>query len=189
MKGAMTMTEETVYKAQEAVKMQEKEINWPALGFIGAGLFLLAATVFNFHVMDVLWPFFVVGPGLLLLMPAYKSTEDEQSFFSFLAVPGAAITAVGLILFVMNITGHFEAWAYAWTLVIAAGIWGISYAKRFNEASRDHDTVSKLVRGLVYAFVALAVFFEIVVFESFNPLFSLAFIGYGVYLLAKKNRQ
>ena len=183
------MSEETVYKAQEAVKMQEKEINWPALGFIGAGLFLLAATLFDFHVMDVLWPFFVIGPGLLLLMPAYKSTEDHQSSFSFLAVPGAAITAVGLNLFFMNITGHFEAWAYAWTLVIAAGIWGIGYAKRFNPASRDHDTVDKLVRWLVYAFAGLAVFFEIAIFESFSPLFAAALIGYGIYLLAKKHRQ
>jgi len=182
------MSEETVYKAQEAVKMKDKEINWPALGFIGAGLFLLAATIFNFHVIDVLWPFFVIGPGLLLLMPAYKSTEDDVSSFSFLAVPGAAITAVGMNLFIMNITGHFEAWAYAWTLVIGAGIWGIGYAKRFNAASRDHDSVEKLVRWSLYAFVGLAFFFEIVIFESFSPLFAVAFIGYGVYLMAKKRQ-
>jgi hypothetical protein len=182
------MTEETVYKAQEAAKMQTREINWPALGFIGAGLFLLAATIFNFHVIDVLWPFFVMGPGLLLMMPAYKSTEAQQSSFSFLAVPGAMVTAVGVLLFAMNITNHFEAWAYAWTLVIGAGIWGIGYAKRFNPTSRDHESVAKLVRWSIYAFASLAVFFEIVVFENFNPLFSLALIGYGVYLLAKKRR-
>lgn len=182
------MSEETVYKAQEAVKMQEREINWPALGLIGAGLFLLAATIFDFHVMDVLWPIFVIGPGLLLMMPAYKSTEGQQSSFLFLAVPGAAITAVGILLFAMNITGHFEAWAYAWTLVIGAGIWGIGYAKRFSPTSRDHDSVAKLVRWSVYAFAGLALFFEIMIFENFHPLFSLAFIGFGVYLLAKKRR-
>lgn len=182
------MSEETVYKAQEAVKMQTKEINWPAVGFIGAGLFLLAATIFDFHLMDVLWPFFIIGPGLLLMMPAYKSTEAQQNTFSFLAVPGAVITAVGVLLFVMNITDHFEAWAYAWTLVIAAGIWGIGYMKRFNTVSPDHDTVAKLIRWSVFAFAGLAVFFEIIVFENFNPLFSLALIGYGVYLLAKKHR-
>jgi uncharacterized membrane protein YjfL (UPF0719 family) len=182
------MTEETVYKAQEAAKMQTREINWPALGFIGAGLFLLAATIFNFHVIDVLWPFFVIGPGLLLMMPAYKSTEAQQSSFSFLAVPGAMVTAVGVLLFAMNITNHFEAMAYAWTLVIGAGIWGIGYAKRFNPASRDHDSIAKLLRWSVYAFAILAVFFEIVIFENFNPLFSLALIGYGIYLLVKKRQ-
>lgn len=183
------MSEETIYKAQEAVKMQKREVNWAALGLIGGGLFLLAASIFEFHVIDVLWPMFVIGPGLLLLMPAYKSTVERVSSFSFLAVPGAMITAVGLILFAMNITGHFEAWAYAWTLVIAAGIWGIGYMKRFNPASRDHDSVQKLIRWFVYAFAGLAVFFEIVIFENFNPLFSLALIGYGVYLLAKKKRE
>lgn len=183
------MSEETVYKAQEAVKMKEREINWPALGLIGAGLFLLAATIFDFHVMDVLWPMFVIGPGLLLLLPAYNSTEARQSWFSFLAVPGAMVTAVGIILFAMNLTGHFEAWAYAWTLVIAAGVWGIGYAKRFNPASRDHDSVQKLIRWSLYAFGGLAIFFEILIFENFHPLFSLALIGYGVYLLAKKRRE
>ena len=183
------MSEETVYKAQEAVKMQARTVNWPALGLIGAGLFLLAATIFDFHVLDVLWPLFVIGPGLLLMMPAYKSTADRVSSFSFLAVPGAMVTAVGAILFIMNLTGHFEAWAYAWTLVIAAGVWGIGYVKRFNPSSRDHETVQKLIRWSLYAFAGLAVFFEIVIFENFNPLFSLALIGYGVYLLAKKKRE
>lgn len=182
------MSEETVYKAQEATKLQKKEVNWPALGFIGAGLFLLAATIFDFRVMDVLWPFFVIGPGLLLMLPAYKSTDTQQSSFSFLAIPGAMVTAVGILLFVMNITGYFEAWAYAWTLVICASIWGIGYAKRFNPTSRDHDSVAKLVRWSVYTFAGLAVFFEVIVFENFHPLFSLAFIVYGVYLLAKKRR-
>jgi hypothetical protein len=37
-------------------------------------------------------------------------------------------------------------------------------------------------------FMVLAVFFEIVIFESFNPLLPLALIGYGVYLLLR-NRQ
>jgi hypothetical protein len=183
------MSEETIYKAQEASKMQVREINWPAFGLIGAGLFLLAATIFDFHVMAVLWPMFVIGPGLLLLMPTYKSTGDHQSSFSFLAVPGAAVTAVGILLFIMNLAGHFEAWAYSWPLVIAAGVWGIGYAKRFNPESRDHETVQKLIRWSVYAFMGLAVFFEIVIFENFNPLFSLALIGYGVYLLAKKKRE
>lgn len=182
------MSEETVYKAQEATKMHTRDINWPAMGLIGGGLFLLAATIFDFHVMDVLWPLFVIGPGLLLMMPAYKSTVDDRSSFSFLAVPGAAVTAVGILLFAMNITGHFEAWAYSWTLVIAAGVWGIGYAKRFNTESRDHETVQKLIRWSLYAFMGLAVFFEIVIFENFNPLFSLALIGYGVFLLAKKKR-
>ncbi len=182
------MSEETVYKAQEAAKMQDREINWPALGFIGAGVFLLAAAIFNFHVMDVLWPFFIIGPGLLLMMPSYKSTEENVSSFSFLAVPGAAITAVGTLLFLMNITGHFEAWAYSWMLVIGAAIWGIGYMKRFSPTSRDHDSVSKLIRWSLNAFVGMALFFEIVVFETFSPLFAIAFIVYGVYLLAKKRQ-
>jgi hypothetical protein len=183
------MSEETVYKAQESAKLREREISWPAVGLIGAGLFLLAANWFDFRVIDVLWPFFIIGPGLLLMLPAHKSTEAQQSALSFLAVPGAGITAVGILLFIMNLTGHFEAWAYAWTLVVAASVWGVGYAKRFNPAGKDHDTVNKLIRWFVYAFMGLAVFFEIVIFENFNPLFSLALLGGGVYLLVRKQRE
>jgi hypothetical protein len=60
------------------------------------------------------WPFWIVGPGLLFLVAAIVSGV------SGLAVPGAVISGVGLILYYQNYTGDWESWSYMWTLIIGA---------------------------------------------------------------------
>ena len=182
------MSEETIYKAEEARKLVKQSDNSVAYGVIGVGVALLVANLFGFHLMEILWPGFILAPGLLLMWPAYSSTIDEQSRLSFLAIPGAMITAVGAIMFVMNMTGHFEAWAYSWTLVWAAAAGGWMYMKRFEPADSIHDTGYKFVRIMIIAFMGLAVFFELVIFENFAPIFPALLIGYGFYLMYK-NRQ
>lgn len=181
------MNEESAYKAEEMSRLDARS-SLPALLVIGIGLVLLAANLFSFHLLEVLWPGFVIAPGLVLLWPAYSSTADRQSKLSFLAVPGAILVTIGLLLFTMNVTRHFEAWAYSWTLLVAAGAGGVMYIKRFDKSSTVHERGQKLIRFMVLLFMVLAVFFEIVVFENFNPLLPLALIGYGVYLLLR-NRQ
>ncbi|MEM7334290.1 MAG: hypothetical protein AAF490_19565 [Chloroflexota bacterium] len=174
-------------KAQEQLELSVKK-NWPAFGVIGAGVILLLSNVFGFHLIDFLWPMFIIGPGILLMMPAHQSTEEHQSGASFLAVPGAIFATVGLLLFAMNITDHFEAWAYSWTLVFAAVPAALMYIKRFEPEHRIHETGHKIIRTLFYMFLGFAVFFEIIIFENFNPIFPLGLIGLGIYLLIQ-NRQ
>ena len=181
------MNEESAYKAEEGSKLDVRS-SLPAVLVIAIGLVLLAANLFNFHLIEVLWPGFVVAPGLVLLWPAHSSTADRQSKLSFLAVPGAILVTIGLLLFTMNITNHFEAWAYSWTLLVAAAAAGLMYIKRFDKSSTIHERGRSLIRFMILLFMVLAVFFEIVIFENFNPLLPLALIGYGVYLLLR-NRQ
>ncbi|HEX6385395.1 MAG TPA: hypothetical protein VF177_12050 [Anaerolineae bacterium] len=181
------MTEESVYKAEEAGKLSARS-SLPAVLVIGIGLVLLAANLFGFHLIEVLWPGFVIAPGLALLWPAHSSTANRQSKLSFLAVPGAILVTIGLLLFAMNITDRFEAWAYSWTLLVAAVAGGLMYVKRFDKSSTIHERGRRLIRAMILLFMVLAVFFEIVVFDNFNPLLPLALIGYGVYLLLR-NRQ
>lgn len=181
------MNEESAYKAEEVGKLDARTA-LPAVLVIGIGLVLLAANLFDFRLIEVLWPGFVVAPGLVLLWPAHSSTAGRQSKLSFLAVPGAILVTAGLLLFAMNITNHFEAWAYSWTLLVAAAAGGLMYIKRFDKDSTIHERGRRLIRFMVLLFMVLAVFFEIVIFENFNPLLPLALIGYGVYLLLR-NRQ
>ena len=183
------MSEETIYKTEEAAKLSKiNSSSLPALAIIGVGILLLAAAIFDFHLIDILWPGFVIAPGLLLMWPAYKATAESPSKLSFLAVPGAMIATVGGLLFVMNITGYFDAWAYSWTLVIAAAVAGLMYAKRFDEDSRVHEKGYKFIRFMGFLFVGMAIFFEIVAFEHFNPLTSLAIIAFGFYMLMKDRK-
>lgn len=182
------MSEETVYKAEEAAKLKAQP-SLPAFMLIGLGVVLLLSTVFDVHLIDVLWPGFIVAPGLLLMWPAYKSTADDQSKLAFLAVPGAMITAFGVLLFAMNLTGHFEAAAYSWPLVIAAGAGGVMYLSRYDDNPGLQERGLKFIRVMVMLFIGLAFFFEIVLFENFNPLMSLGLIGLGVYLLLRRRRE
>lgn len=182
------MSEENhLYKAeQKALAARE---NWPAYAIIAIGTGLLLAHIFHVQLVNILWPGFVIAPGLLLLWPAHRSSEYYNHPLSFLAVPGAFITSVGILLFVMNFTHHFEAWAYAWTLTFAAAAAGLSYIYRFDAAHSIHAKVDKFIRIMLYLFVGFAVFFELVIFGTFNPWLPLALIAYGVYVVAKENRM
>lgn len=183
------MSEETVYKAEEINKLKENRSALPALAIIATGLVLLAAQLFNFHLMEIFWPLLIVGPGLLLMLPAYNATPERQSSFWFLAIPGAVFTAIGGLLFVMNLTGHFEAWAYSWPLLAAAAAGGWMYAKRYDETSSAQRRGYKFIRWMAMLFGGLAIFFEILVFENLNPLLSLALVGFGFYLLLRDRRE
>ncbi|MCA9972503.1 MAG: hypothetical protein KC425_19915 [Anaerolineales bacterium] len=183
------MSEETLYKAEEArVMKQSAPSSLPAIGLIGFGGTLLVLNLMGVHMMEIFWPLFVVGPGLLLLWPAYASTAERQRVLAFLAVPGAMLLAVGALLFVMNITGHFEAWAYSWTLVLAAAAMGLQYLKRHDATARIHRNGRGFIRNMGMLFLGLAAFFEIIVFESVMPWLPLALIAFGVYTLMKNRR-
>ena len=182
------MSEETVFKAEEGRKLMKQSENTVAFVVIGVGIALLVANLLGVHLMELLWPGFILVPGLLLMWPAYSSTADNQNQLSFLAIPGAIITAVGLILFVMNVTGHFEAWAYAWTLVWAAAAGGWMYMKRFEPEDSVHETGYKFIRVMITMFMALAILFELIIFGNFMPVFPALLIGYGLYLVYK-NKQ
>ncbi|MER3555314.1 MAG: hypothetical protein C4331_13480 [Meiothermus sp.] len=74
------------------------------------GLFLLGQVVdLGESIGHWGWPFFVMLPGILLLVLAFVGGKTSAG----LAVPGSIVTTVGLILFVQNVTDHFESWAYA----------------------------------------------------------------------------
>jgi hypothetical protein len=184
------MSEEEAYKAEESAKLKmDLQTPWPAVLVIALGVILLVANVFDFHLINVLWPGFIIAPGLILIWPAYTSTPERENMFSFLAVPGAIVTIVGLMLFVMNLTNHYEAWAYSWALLPAAAMGGLMYAKRFDRGSNIHEAGRKVIRLMVIMFIGFAVFFEIVVFGNITPWLSLALIAYGLYLLVKDRRQ
>lgn len=180
------MSDEKMYKAQEAAKLEKS--SWPAFLLIGFGAMLLLARLLDVDLIDYLWPGFIITPGLLLMYPAWNSTEDAQSRLSFLAVPGAILTTVGTLLFTMNMTDHFEAWAYSWTLLIVAAIAGVMLIKRFDPDHAVHTRGHRQIRFLVLLFIGFAAFFEVIIFENFNPLLPVALIGYGVYLLKRENQ-
>ena len=180
------MSEEKALKARERFDLSLRS-SMPAYLVIGAGLTLLAANLLGIHLIDFLWPGFVMLPGLLMLWPAMNNSAESHSRLSFLAIPGAMFLTVGALLFIMNVSDRFEAWAYSWPLVLAAGAAGWMYAWRFRDGEVE-ERGRRFIRWMAGLFAVLAVFFELLVFENLNIWLPLALVGYGIYMLRQRRR-
>src|SRR5438067_5451028 len=65
------------------------------------------------------WPFFLIAPGVAILVVALTA---RGAVGEGLAILGSIITVSGLILLYQNATDHFESWAYAWALVFPGAV-------------------------------------------------------------------
>ncbi len=179
------MTDETVYKAERKAR-SEPASAWPLL-LIGGGLFLLLPTLLP----DRLWAplLFLVAPGLLLLWPAYRSTAERRSSFSFLAIPGAILLLLGALTVISGVTSHYGSWAYSWVLLPGAGVAGAMYMKRFEPDHPIHNSGHRVLRGLIVVFMALAVAFELFFFRGLGAWWPLMLVALGFYLWLRDKRS
>lgn len=122
-----------------------------ALIVLGGGVLLARATgVDIFTAIGAWgWPFFIIVPGLVLLA---LSLVPARPHGIGLATAGAIVTAVGVLLLYQSRTGHWESWAYAWTLLpAAAGLALMGYGL-------FADVPGMIRRGLWMAGIAGAIF-------------------------------
>jgi len=133
-----------------------------AVILIGVGVISLIAQFTEFSLIGVLWPGFILLPGLAFLGFAFSGDSKTGGF----VVPGLVITTTGLILFYQNITGHWESWAYIWTLYPASVGLSLVILGR-TEENREQAKVGRnmLVFSLV-GFVVFAAFFELFIFNN-----------------------
>lgn len=133
------------------------------------------------------WPLFIVAPGALLLLAAFLGGDDAAG----LAVPGAIVVTVGLVLWLQAITGRFETWSYAWGLVLASvgvGTFLEGSLKRDEEKQREGMRLAGLGLAL---FAAFGAFFELLIFGGLAGWLwrwgiPLALIAGGVLLLVRR---
>jgi hypothetical protein len=85
----------------------------------GVAAFLMqqAGVQFDQLIGDAGWPFFVIVPGLALLLGAFLVPAPRGAGF---AISGSIVTTIGLILLFQNATDRFETWAYVWALIPGA---------------------------------------------------------------------
>ena len=80
-----------------------------------AGIWLLAAQFVPalrvWNSMEMTWPLIVVGVGVLLLVLGLVGGTPGM------AVPACVVGGIGGLLYWQNATGHWESWAYCWTLI------------------------------------------------------------------------
>jgi hypothetical protein len=135
-----------------------------------------------------LWPFIIIGFGALFFVGMFLLGKS----FAWMAIPGSIIAANGLMLFLQNLTGHWETWSYSWTVIlmsIGVGIY-IMGAWQGN-ASRRRSGLKLFEVGAVL-FVIFGAFFEII-FSLGAPeglrgyVFPVALLILGMYLIVKRS--
>lgn len=153
------------------------------LGLIGLGGLLLIAQLLSADIWTWLWPFGVIGMGLLFFLLMLANGPQAGG----LAVPGSIITTVGLILFTLNVSGHWEAWAYAWPLIIVAVGVGTFIQGVWSNLEKARREGPKVARVGVVLFLVFGAFFELFIFRGYDRysglLWPLLLIGLGLYFV------
>jgi hypothetical protein len=158
------------------------------LALVGLGVLFLLQQFFDFNFWGALWPLLIIGAGGLLFVAAMLGGRESAPLF----IPGSIVTMVGAILFVLNLTDRWEAWSYAWTLIIAAvgvGLW--LHGVRAENAELRRRGQQTLQTGLVMLLI-FGAFFELVVFGSgrtANWAGPVLLIALGAFLLLPNNRD
>ena len=153
---------------------------------IGVGLLALIAQFFPGG-WGNLWPFFIIGPGLLFFVGMFLGGKSAGP----MAIPGSIITMIGLVLFYQNLTGHWESWAYAWTLILVAIGAGIYISGSWSANAAQRRSGWDLTKAGLILFVIFGSFFELV-FSGFRRDFlQVVFPGLlilvGIYLILSRS--
>jgi len=153
---------------------------------IGLGLLTLAAEFFGRHGWGALWPFVIIGIGGMFFAGMASGGRNTAP----LAIPATIVTGIGVMLFLQNLSGHFESWAYGWTVIVflaglgvyLMGVWGRDPGARRGGAGT--------MRTGAILFVIFGAFFEGLIFRSSrlsDYIFPAALILFGLYLVFKRS--
>ncbi len=152
---------------------------------LGMSCLLFQFNILSLSMLGVLWPFFVIIPGLMLLYFAYTGSEEVAS----LAIPGALIAGTGAILLVQSMTGRWASWAYTWALYpVFLGL-GLMFQSNRSGNRRTYATGRSFVRWGLILFLIFGAFFEGLVFNDLPVaqfILPMLLIGAGLYMLLRR---
>lgn len=149
-----------------------------AIALIGIGVMSLTS-------LSVMWPMFILLPGLMMLGVALWGGRAGAAAMS---IPGMFVSGLGGLLFIQNWTGYWESWAYAWTLLITfIGMGFMLMGQRLEERS-VHSMGNRLAKAGLYLFAGFAIFFELIIGISGGggTLGALIMVGLGLFLLTQR---
>lgn len=109
--------------------MTTQPTRWISYILIGAGIVLFAANAFLGGKLNVALPlvFIMLGGMFFLLVVAL---ETSQPWARYLYIPATLFAALGLVFLLNVLTADWNAWAYAWLLLMAALGLGVLLADR-----------------------------------------------------------
>lgn len=141
---------------------EQHERNTRALGLLllAVGAWILVARFIHIDLGSWLWPFWVIVPGGLIMALGFRDTHrSNEGLVTF----GSIVAVTGIILFVQNITGQWQSWAYAWALLFpgSIGLGQYLWGKRAGNVAEVRRGEKTMQTALVL-FVAFGLFFEVV---------------------------
>jgi hypothetical protein len=149
---------------------------------IMVGLLVLAGQLFRQVNWGFLWPFIVIGFGVLFFVAMFAGGKQTSGF----AVPGGIITGIGLVLLFQNITGRWESMSYFWTLIVTFVGVGVYIMGWYGGDENQRKSGMDVMKVGLILFIIFGTFFE-AIFSSFNNLlFPILLIGLGGYLILSR---
>jgi hypothetical protein len=152
---------------------------------IGAAFLIVNAA--NLAIGAEAWPLWIVLPGLGLFVASL--TIPPRAGLG-LAMPGAILTMVGLVLWVQETYDLYATWAYAWALVAptAPGLGMLGYGLVRGDRALAAEGLRLTLVGLGL-FLGFALFFEGVIgvsgerIANLDQVLPVALIGLGILLV------
>ena len=152
---------------------------------IALGLLALAGQIFRgFPFWSYLWPFIILGFGGLFFVGMFAGGKS----FAGLAIPGTLIGGLGLMMFIQNLTGYWQSWAYSWTIILILVGLGIFIMGLYTEDANRRQAGMRVMKVGAILFVIFGGFFELI-FNAFRPfgiqqyIFPILLIVLGGYLV------
>ncbi len=155
------------------------------------GLMALLAQGFpGFNFWGILWPLFIIAIGGLFFVGMLAGGKSAAG----LAVPGSIITVIGLTLLAQSLTGYWESWAYAWTVILISVGLGIFLMGVYGGYEHSRRAGLRLMQIGVVLLIVFGAFFEGLIFKSrragIGPLiFPAALVLLGLYLVIVRSRR
>lgn len=155
---------------------------------IALGLLSLASQLFrNVVNWGYLWPLTVIVFGSLFFAGMFLGGRQVSG----LAVPGAIITGIGLMLLYQNVSGYWESWAYSWTLIVVLVGVGIYIAGAYGRIEGQKQAGIRVIKIGFVLFVIFGAFFEMIFSMDRSLgfrglLFPALLILLGIYLIVRR---
>ena len=153
------------------------------------GLLALLGQLFRgFDFWGKLWPFIIIGFGLMFFVGMLLGGKSVSG----LAIPGSIITVSGLMMLVQNLTGYWESWSYSWTVILISVGLGIFIMGLYNGNEGSRQAGLRVMKVGLILFIVFGAFFELI-FSASLPfglrqiLFPAALILLGIYLVVDRS--
>jgi len=156
---------------------------------IAIGLLSLLSQLFRqINFWETFWPLTIIGIGAVFFAAMFAGGGSVSG----LAIPGSIFSVIGLMLFYQNLTGHWESWAYGWTVIlVSVGVGIFIMGARSGKPEQRQAGLRVLRIGLIM-FIIFGAVFELI-FTAGMPFglravfFPAALIILGLYLIISQS--